>query len=121
MPNQEVIWNILSLLEIMEEGLDYIKERIIELNIEATPTVLSDTIAAFSSIEQAIAPMLSELEENKIQEKAEKLKDGFNIIVKEYEKKNGQKYSEIIQLSIEPAFKEWKEEIELRIRPYVES
>ena len=42
-------------------------------------------------------------------------------MVKEYEKENGHKFYEIIQLSLEPAFKSWKEEIELRIRPYVAS
>lgn len=48
MPNQTVILNILDLLEIMEEGLTYIKQKVTELNIEATITVLSDTIDAFS-------------------------------------------------------------------------
>ncbi len=121
MPNQEVISNILDLLEIMEEGLDYIKQRIMELNIEATTTVLSDTIAGFASIEEAITPILSELEENKILEKAEKLKDRFNILVKEYENKDGRNYYEIIQLSLEPAFNNWKKEIEIAIRPYIAS
>ena len=63
-----------------------------ELNKEATVRVLSDTLAAFSTIETAMLPMVDELEEN-----------------------------EIIQISLQPAFKSWKEEIELRIRPYVES
>ena len=76
----------------MEEGLNYIKEKIMELNKEATVRVLSDTLAAFSSIERAMLPMVDELEEN-----------------------------EIIQISLQPVFKSWKEEIELIIRPYVES
>ena len=42
-------------------------------------------------------------------------------MVKEYEKKNGQKFYEIIQLSLESAFKNWKEETEQRLRPYVVS
>lgn len=87
-----MIFNILDLLELMEEGLNYIKEKIMELNKEATVRVLSDTLAAFSTIETAMLPMVDELEEN-----------------------------EIIQISLQPAFKSWKEEIELRIRPYVES
>ena len=121
MPNQEVIFNILDLLEIMEEGLAYIKEKLIELNIEATITVLSDTIDAFSAVERSITPMLDELGDNKILGKTEELRKRLDIMIKEYEKKNGQKFYEIIQLSLEPAFKEWKEEIEQRLRPYVVS
>ena len=39
MIDQEVVFNILDLLELMEEGLDYIKEKILELNKEATVRV----------------------------------------------------------------------------------
>ncbi len=121
MIDQEVISNILNLLDIMEEGLSYIKEKIMELNKEAAMTVLSDTLAAFSSIETAITPMLDELEENQILEKTEILREKLDIMVREYEKEDGQMFYEIIQFSLEPAFKGWKEEIELRIRPYVAS
>ena len=121
MPNQTVIFNILDLLEIMEEGLTYIKQKLTELNIEATVTVLSDTIDVFSSIETAITPMLGELQENEISQKTDELRKRLDIMVKECEKKNGQKFYEIIQLSLEPAFKRWKEEIEQVLRPYVVS
>lgn len=121
MPSQEVIFNILDLLEIMEEGLDYVKKRIMKLNMEATVTVLSNTIDAFSTIEAVMIPILEELEENEIMEKTEVLKEKFNILVKEYEKVNGQKFYEIMQLSVEPAFNKWKKEIEIELRPYVAS
>lgn len=105
----------------MEEGLAYIKEKLTELNIEATITVLSDTIDAFSAVELAITPMIDELEDNEILIKTDELRKRLDIMVKEYEKKNGQKFYEIIQLSLEPSFKSWKEEIELVLRPYVAS
>ncbi len=121
MTDQEVIFNILDLMEIMEEGLNYIKQKIMELNKEATVTVLSDTLNAFSSIEKAIIPMIDELEENGILEKTDELRKRLDIMVKEYEKQDGQRFYEIIQLSLEPAFKNWKEEIEQTLRPYVVS
>lgn len=36
---------------MMEEGLAYIKEKLMNLDIEATVRVLADTIDAFSAIE----------------------------------------------------------------------
>lgn len=74
----------------MEEGLAYIKEKLTELNIEATITVLSDTIDAFSAVELAITPMIDELEDNEILIKTDELRKRLDIMVKEYEKKNGQ-------------------------------
>ncbi|WP_257786404.1 hypothetical protein [Clostridium formicaceticum] len=40
-------------------------------------------------------------------------------MVKEYESTNGQKAYEIMQLTLEPAFKNWKEELEKTLRPYI--
>lgn len=121
MPNYKVIINILKLLETMEEGLSYVKGRLTKLDIEGSKGVFADTVGAFSAVEEAITPMLDELEENQILEKTEELKSLFNLLVEEYEKTNGQKFYEIVQISLEPAFKKWKEEIELVLRPYVAS
>lgn len=65
--------------------------------------------------------MIEELEKNEIIEKTNELKENFNLLVKEYEKNNGQKFTEIVKASLKPVFQEWKEEIKLRIRPYVAS
>lgn len=121
MLNQEVVFNILALLDTMDLGINYIEERLEKLDIESTTGVLVDTIDSFAAVEEAITPRIKELEKNEIIEKTEKLKEKFNILVKEYEKNKGQKFTEIVQLSLKPAFKEWKEEIELRIRPYIAS
>ena len=121
MLNQKVISNVLELLEMMDEGLTYVKQKIMELNVEASVTVLLDTIDAFYAIEETIYPMQEQLDENKIVEKTNELRERLDILVKEYEKENGHRFYEIMQLSLEPAFKKWKEEIEVILRPYVAS
>ena len=121
MTNQTVIQNTLNLLETMEEGLTYIKKKLNELNIEATITVLTDTINAFSAIEISISPILEGLRENEIVEKADKLRRAFDLMGKEFQNNNGQKVYEIIQLTLEPAFKSWKNEIKKTLSPYIRS
>lgn len=121
MPIQDVIKNTLDLLETMEEGLTYIKQKLKELNTEVTVTVLADTINAFSAIEKSINPMLEELASNEIVEKADKLKRAFDIMVNQYENNSGQKALEIIQLTLEPSFKSWKVELERVLKPYIVS
>ena len=66
MPNQEIIKYTLTLLETMEEGIDYVKAKLGELNIEGTVTVLTDLITAFTEVEKSISPMLEKLHKNNI-------------------------------------------------------
>ncbi|WHH61514.1 hypothetical protein [Petroclostridium sp. X23] len=119
MPNQEVIAQILDLLETMEEGMDYVKQKLEELNIEGTITVLTDLTSAFIEIEKSISSMLEKLPENKIIEKAGKLSTAFDIMVKEYESTNRQKVYEIMQFTLEPTFKNWKDELGEIMKPLI--
>lgn len=117
----QVVQKSLILLNTMEEGLVYIKQQIREMKSEATIIVLRDIIKAFATIETAIAPILLELKENNIIEKMDILRKALDRIVKEYEWKQIQKALEIIQFSLEPAFKNWKEQMEEVLRPYTAS
>ncbi len=47
---------IIRLLETMEEGILYIQGKIKQQDIEATLTVLTDIIGAFTQIEKNIKP-----------------------------------------------------------------
>ena len=119
MPNQEVIKYTLDLLETMEEGMDYVKVKLGELNIEGTVTILTDLITAFTEVEKSISPMMDELPENQISEKSDKLRTAFDMIAKEYETSKGQKVYEIMQFTLEPSFKNWKQELENTLKTYV--
>ncbi|KYH30066.1 hypothetical protein [Clostridium colicanis] len=119
MLNREVIKQILDLLETMEEGVDYVKVKLGELNIEGTVIILTDLITAFIEIEKNILSMMIELPENKIKEKTEQLRTAFDTMVKEYETSKGQRAYEIIQFTLEPSFKQWKDELENILKPYI--
>ena len=119
MPNQEIIKYTLDLLETMEEGMDYVKAKLGELNIEGTVTVLTDLITAFTEVEKSISSMMEELPKNQISEKADKLRIAFYMMVKEYESSKVQKAYEIMQSTLEPEFRNWKKELENILKPYV--
>lgn len=121
MPNQEVIIQTVGLLQTMEEGMDYVKAKLGELDIEGTITVLTDLITAFTEIEKSIFPIIDKIPENQIEEKTNKLRKAFDAIVKEYENNKGHKTLEIMQFTLYPAFKNWREELENMLKPYVVS
>jgi len=119
MPNQEIIKYTLNLLKTMEEGMGYVKTKLGELNIEGTVTVLTDLITAFTEVEKSISPMLEKLPKNNIIEKSDKLRRAFDTMVREYENNKGQKTLEIMQFTLEPTFKNWIEDLESILKPYV--
>ena len=119
MPNQEVIKYTLGLLETMEEGMDYVKAKLGELNIEGTVTVLTDLITAFTEVEKSISPMMEKLPENQISETNSKLRTAFDMMVKEYESSKVQKAYEMMQSILEPEFRSWKKELENILKPYI--
>lgn len=119
MPNQEVIKYILDLLETMEEGMEYVKTKLGELNIEGSVRLLTDLVSAFTEVEISISPMIEGITENKILEKADKLRSAFDTIVKEYENPKGRKAYEIMQFTLEPSFRNWKQELETILKPYI--
>ncbi|ABR46959.1 conserved hypothetical protein [Alkaliphilus metalliredigens QYMF] len=116
-----VIKTSLELLETMEEGLVYIKGKLNELKTEETINVLLDLTNAFASIEQSINPILLKLEKNDMPIKTDVLRDALDVMIKEYENTKGQRAVEIMQFTLEPAFKNWKREVEETLRPYIVS
>jgi hypothetical protein len=119
MPNQEIIKYTLNLLKTMEEGMDYVKAKLGEFNIEGTVMVLTDLITAFTEVEKSISPMIEKLSKNNIMEKSDKLRRAFDTMVREFETTKGQKAYEIMQFTLEPTFKNWKEDLESILKPYV--
>ena len=74
-----------------------------------------------SSIEDAIQPMMPELEENKIEILSVTLKESISKILETY--KDGKEIDLATQVEerVLIAFQYWKEEIERVLRPYVVS
>ena len=117
----EVIHNIFPLLNTIEEGLNHIKQQLFELRYEEALGLLEDVVLGISSIEDAIQPMMPELEENKIEILSVTLKESISKILETY--KDGKEIDLATQVEegVLIAFQYWKEEIERVLRPYVVS
>lgn len=106
----EVMQRIMDLLPTMEEGLVYIKQKMLPGDIQKTTNMFYDVTAAFSGIEEALAGL--DIEKANLNEKASKLRRTLDIIAGDYEINEGKKVEAIMQFTLEPAFKGWKEELE---------
>ncbi|MCC5910852.1 MAG: hypothetical protein JJT76_10490 [Clostridiaceae bacterium] len=117
----QVAKNILDLTDTMDEGFNYITEKLENENIKETVSMLLDVIKAFASIERALEQVLVQLKENNIPEKTNKLRDALDSIVNEYEVNKGKNAIKIMQVNLAPTFESWKDELERVLRPYIVS
>jgi len=114
----EVMRQIIELTETMEEGLEHIKDTLNQRTPKKAIRMLLDTTTAFTHIETVVEPMLTELPENSIEEKTDRLRSALAIMVSEYEENNGLRGREILQFTLEPAFKDWRAELQEVLMPY---
>ena len=106
----EVMQRIMELLPTMEEGLVYARQKMLPGEMQQTTNMLYDVTAAFSGIEGALAGL--DIEKDNLNEKASKLRRALDIIAGDQESNEGKQVLEIMQFTLEPAFKGWKEELE---------
>lgn len=121
MLDKTVVQNILELLSTMQEAFCYTREKLEDMEIEATMGVLHDTIEAFLTIENSLIFMSPDLAAGRIKKATENLKNAFDYLVRNYEENQGNGALEILNASLEPAFNSWKEVLEEELRPYVVS
>lgn len=121
MLDKTVVQNILELLSTMQEALDYIREKLEALDVEATMGILHDTIEAFLAVENSLIFMSPDLASGRIRIATDDLKKAFDFIVRYYEEDKGYRILEIFEGNLEPAFRGWKQVLEEELRPYVVS
>lgn len=109
---------ILDLLTTMDEGLAYIQKKDKEANFEAGVSVLVDFSSGIGSIENAIYPMLKDLNRNQIQFKMDETKKALAILLNEFKINRYEKVIEIMEFQLKPSFTEWKQELENILQPY---
>lgn len=117
--NLEVIRQILSLLETIEEGMEHIKKQLSELRYEESFIILKDAISGIISIESAMASMEKELPENRLDVLAAVLNKTMDNVVGSYEQGREDSVEGLMKEKLLPDFRAWKSEIEKLLRPYV--
>lgn len=114
----EVIKDLLLLLDTMEEGIIHSKKQVQELRYEEALGLLQDVMMGVASIEKAMEPMSSNLAENNIDAVGAVFKGDINKVVDSYETgKEAELENQVGEVLV--SFKNWKEEIESILIPYV--
>jgi len=103
----------------MEEGINHISKQLSELRYKEAFNMQQDVVDGIASIENAIQPMKPELPENNIENLTAKLKENISKIVACYERGEEINLEKQVEEIILTVFKNWKEELEKVLKPYI--
>jgi RNA binding exosome subunit len=117
----ETMKRIVELSDTILEGLEHIKSEVNEGRLGNTVELMKDVTEAFFQIEQSISPFLSELPTNGIENLTESLKTGMEYVVRAYEVEKGDQVFEILQFTLLPVYKKWKNELDRTLGPFISS
>lgn len=117
----QIASDIINLSDTIMEGLEHIKQRVLEGYLEDTYYLLEDIINAVASIHKATEQMLSVLGENRIEEYTQHINHLIDEMTNNYKEQRIEKAKTDYQLVLIPAFKKWKNELERCLSDYIAS
>lgn len=117
----QIASDIINLSDTIMEGLEHIKQRVLDGYLEDTYYLLEDIINAVASIHKATEQMLPVLGENRIEEYTQHINHLIDEMTNNYKEQRIEKAKTDYQLVLIPAFKKWKNELERCLSDYIAS
>lgn len=115
----DVMKQSVELSETILDGLQHIQKLLGEGKFEEIMSMFEDVVSAFSTMQQSLTPVTEKLENQEIDAKAIKVQAALELVVSAYEAKSHGKVQEIIQFTLTPQLKKWKEALEKTFQPYI--
>lgn len=112
---------VLELSETTLEGLEHIRVRTSNGHFEETFSLFYDTVNSFHEMVKVIQPMLSELKQNMLEEKAAQVTRGMDLLLSAYEGSAGMPPLEILQFTLLPKYRDWQRELKDALEPFIVS
>src|SRR5690625_3816885 len=110
-----------ELLDTAYEGLQHMQKLFKEGKFEDTIPLFTNIVQAASSIESAIETLPKELLSDDIAVTRAKVIKALDIVVELYESMNYGKIQEVLQFTLIPIYKTWKQACDTAFRRYVVS
>ncbi|MBM7856049.1 hypothetical protein JOC37_002474 [Desulfohalotomaculum tongense] len=115
----EIMKRTIELAETCLEGLEHIKLKLKEGNIETTVTLLRDVLNSYFVMEKSIQPIRSHILPNQLEKLEKTLRDDFDLIVSFYERGEIVKAAEVMELKLLPDYKRWHGELDRCLIPFL--
>ena len=118
-PQGEVSYRMLELLFTVDEALVHMEQQLLELRLEESLLLFQDVATAIGSISASLLPLLKEEEDVLFLQTLSPLRESISCLVDGYEQEDLQAVQTVLASRLRPAYREWREEVERRLRPFV--
>ena len=118
-PQREVCYRTMELLATVDEALGHMEQQLVELRLEESLLLFQDVATAIGSISASLLPLLKEEEDVLFLQTLSPLRESISCLVDGYEQEDLQAVQTVLASRLRPAYREWREEIERRLRPFV--
>lgn len=116
----DVARRILELADSAKEGLDYAISRSREGDYASAIHVLTDVVAAFAQIEEAL-PIVELAEDGPVREAGVSLQEGFRHFLERSEAPDHAMLVNVMDLTLLPRYEEWHRMLIEALRPHLVS
>jgi|SRR5699024_2879547 len=116
-----VIKQSIELLNTTQEGLEHVQRLLKEGKFENSIPLFSDILLAFSTVESTVICLPEEILLDEAKGCTSKVRKALDFFVGTYEAKDYYKIQEILQFTLIPRFKRWKDLLEEMFSSYVAS
>ena len=118
-PQREVCYRTMELLATVDEALGHMEQQLVELRLEESLLLFQDVATAISSVTASLLPLLKEEENIRLLKALIPLRESISCLVDYYEQEDLQTVQTVLERQLQPAYREWREEVERRLRPFV--
>jgi hypothetical protein len=108
-----------ELLETILVGLEHIQKLLGEGKVDYSILLFEDTVQAFSMIETSVEGFPSETVLEELPLLTDNVRNAIQLIVSAYESKNYAKVQEVLQFSLLPKYKKWKNNLNKMFNSYL--
>src|SRR5690625_1546206 len=111
----------IELLNTVQEGLEHVQALLKEGKFEESIPLFGDIVLGFSTTERTVVRLPEEILYEEVKTFTIKVRKALDLVVGTYETKNYYKMQEILQFTLLPRFKRWKDLLEEMFSSYLAS
>ncbi|GAA0746324.1 hypothetical protein [Clostridium oceanicum] len=114
----DVIKKTMVLSDSLNDGLEYIKERIVLKEYEEVDDMIKDTILATKTIYKALNPVFLEIKDVELKNNMEKLLKNLISLEDKIEAGDVNAVCKTIDKKVVPTYDLWKEKLDCKLKKY---
>ncbi len=117
----ETARDVIDLSNTMQEGMQYIAQRIEGERFNETLFLFEDVLEAFASIQTSVGLLVELEKQGELEDSSRILRESMERLARAYEEGSLEKARLEVQTTLLAAFKKWQDQLQSSLKQYLES